>query len=133
MTPAELDAVLTALSRAFARRDLEAMLALFSRRPDTTYAGSESGEVATGAERLRALFSALLGREEAYSFEFQASLQVPVGDAVGVLAEGLGKATGPDGSVEVFAYRLTGILVPEEGNWTWLLLNGSEPSAVSML
>ena len=122
-------AALDQLSSAFRDRDVERLLSLFSARPEVTYAGSELGERATGRGDLTALLTQVLGRAEAYAFDLPDVRVAEVGDALSVLAEGTGVAHGPTGDPETFAYRLTGVLVREQGRWVWLVLVGSEPTA----
>ena len=119
---------LARMSAAFAGRDVEALLDCFSDGDSATYAGSESGEIATGAGELRDLFARLFARHACYSFAFPQPRCEPVGDAFWLLAEGTGYETHPDGAVEEFRYRVTGLLRHERGTWRWVLLAGSEPS-----
>ena len=116
------------MSAAFASRDMAALLDCFSGGDSATYAGSEAGEIATGASELRDLFGRLLARDASYSFAFPRPRCEPVGDAFWLLAEGTGYETGADGAVQPFPYRVTGLLRHERGAWRWVLLAGSEPS-----
>jgi ketosteroid isomerase-like protein len=120
---------LRALSTAFQTKDIEGLLRLFSTTATVTYAGSESGERATGRIELRRLLSDLLGRPVAYSFEFRDITFSEQNELVWLLADGVGTQTGGDGATETFAYRLTGVLANEGAQWRWLLLVGSEPTA----
>lgn len=128
MTPAVLADLLHAFSTAFRTRDLEGLLRLFSATAAVTYAGSESGEKATGQVQLRELLSELLGRPVAYSFDLRDITFGEHGETVWVLANGEGTQTAGDGADESFAYRLTGVLAEENGQWRWLVLAGSEPT-----
>jgi ketosteroid isomerase-like protein len=125
---ATLQEVLGALSSAFRTKDAEGLLRLFSTTATVTYAGSESGEKATGPTELRRLLSDLLGRPLAYSFEFPDITFSEQNELVWVLAEGDGTQTDDDGMTETFPYRLTGVLAHEDAQWRWLLLAGSEPT-----
>lgn len=128
MNRAMLQELLSALSTAFQTKDAEGLFRLFSATATVTYAGSESGEKATGTTELRRLLSDLLGRPVAYSFQFR---DITFGEQCGLvwlLAEGEGTETGEDGAAETFAYRLTGVLANEEAQWRWLVLAGSEPT-----
>lgn len=124
-----LQEVLRALSTAFQTKDAEGLLRLFSTTATVTYAGSESGEKATGPTELRRVLSDLLGRPMAYSFEFRDITFSEQNEMVWLLADGDGTQTGDDGVTETFAYRLTGVLANEGAQWRWLLLAGSEPTA----
>lgn len=120
--------VLRAFSTAFQTKDTEGLLRLFSTTATVTYAGSESGEKATGPTDLRRLLSDLLGRPMAYSFEFADITFSEQNELVWLLADGECTQTGDDGSKETFPYRLTGVLANEGAQWRWLLLAGSEPT-----
>jgi ketosteroid isomerase-like protein len=125
---AEAQEVLHALSTAFQTRDPEGLLALFSTTATVTYAGSESGEKATGPAGLRRLLQDLLARPVAYSFDVP---DITFGERAGLvwlLADGEGTQTADDGMTQSFPYRLTGVLAREEDRWRWLLLAGSEPT-----
>ena len=129
MNEAILQDLLGRLSTAFSTRDIPGLLRLFSGTAGATYAGSEPAEKATGPDELRALFSDLLARPGTYSFEFR---DVTFGEHSGlvwVLADGDATETGGDGATDAFGYRVSGVLVQEEGRWCWLLLAGSEPAA----
>jgi hypothetical protein len=125
-----LQEVLGALSSAFRTRDTEGLLRLFSTGASVTYAGSESGEKATGPTEIRRLLSDLLGRPVAYSFKFKDITFSEQNELVWLLADGDGTQTGDDGTTETFPYRLTGVLANEDAQWRWLMLAGSEPTAV---
>lgn len=129
MRPVILQELLSALSTAFATRDTEGLLRLFSATAGVTYAGSEPGERATGPSELRRLLSDLLARPETYSFEFPAVTFSEHSGLVWLLADGSCSETGEDGGTDTFAYRLTGVLAREAARWRWLVLVGSEPTA----
>jgi ketosteroid isomerase-like protein len=128
MNRAILQELLHALSTAFQSKDVETLLRLFSTDPTVTYAGSESGEKATGPAEVRALLSDLLGRPAAYSFDFGDLTFSEHHGLVWLLADGEGTETGQDGTRDTFPYRLTGVLTNEESQWRWLMLAGSEPT-----
>ena len=123
-----LHEVLRDLSTAFRSKDVDGLLRLFSTAAIATYAGSESGEKATGPTELRRLLSDLLGRPMAYSFEFPDITFSEQNGLVWLLADGDCTQTGDDGATEMFPYRLTGVLANENAQWRWLLLTGSEPT-----
>jgi hypothetical protein len=117
------------MSEGFEGKDLPGLLAAFSDDESVTYAGSETGEVATGKPALGTLLTTLLARDVHYSFSFADIRADTVGDAVWVVAEGTGTETAMDGSAEDFPYRVCGLLVPEHHGYRWLVLNGGEPTA----
>jgi len=124
-----LQELLSALSTAFATRDTEGLLRLFSATAGVTYAGSERDEKATGPTELRRLLSDLLARPQTYSFEFPAVTFSEHSGLVWALADGDCTENGLDGETDTFAYRLTGVLAREADQWRWLVLVGSEPTA----
>lgn len=126
MTPRDVQDLLQDLSTAFQQRDPRALLAQFSSRRDTTYAGSEADEVATGPENIKTLFEDLLSRESAYSFTFGTPHVIDTPAGSWILAEGTGTELGPSGATETFKYRVTGMIVLEGGRSVWLALCGSE-------
>ena len=101
---------------------------VLSTTATVTYAGSESGEKATGPTELRLLLSDLLGRPMSYSFEFGEITFSEHNEMVWLPADGYGTQTGDDGATETFPYRLTGVLANESAQWRWRLLAGSEPT-----
>jgi ketosteroid isomerase-like protein len=130
---ATVQEVLQALSSAFQTKDAEGLLRLFSSTATVTYAGSESGEKATGPAELRRLLTDLLGRPVAYSFDFPDITYSEHDELVWLLADGSCTQTRHDGATETFDYRLTGVLADESNadesaRWRWLLLAGSEPT-----
>jgi len=129
MKPAILQELLSALSTAFATKDTEGLMRLFSATAGVTYAGSERGEKATGPTELRRLLSDLLARPQTYSFEFPAVTFSEHSGLVWLLADGDCTEAGEDGETDTFAYRLTGVLARETAQWRWLVLVGSEPTA----
>ncbi|MEO3935817.1 nuclear transport factor 2 family protein [Dermatophilaceae bacterium Soc4.6] len=129
MREAVLRDLLRQLSTAFETRDLPALTDLFSATNAVTYAGSESGERATGPREVRRLLSDLLSRPMAYAFEFSDLIFDDRRGTVWLLAEGEGTQIGDDGTTETFPYRLTGVLAYEQARWRWLMLVGSEPTA----
>jgi len=125
---AMLQSLLRALSAAFRTSNSEDLLGLFSDTAGVTYAGSESGEKATGPADLRRLFTALLARPMAYSFEFDDITFSEHHETVWLLADGYGTQTADDGTTEVFPYRLAGVLAYEGQRWRWRMLACSEPT-----
>ena len=111
------------------RRTVEGLLRLFSTTSTVTYAGSESGEKATGPTEFRRLLSDLLGCPMAFSFEFRDITFSDQNELVWLLADADGTQTGDDGATETFANRLAGVLANDGAQWRWLLLAGSEPTA----
>lgn len=95
MTDQLLQRLLIELSEAFRAHDPQRLLAQFAERPETTYAGSEVGELATGSAALTELFTRLLERDATYSFVFPDPTWIVAGDSIGVIADGSGTQTAP--------------------------------------
>lgn len=129
MNRAMLQEVLRRLSTAFQTQDVEALMRLLSTTSAVTYAGSESGERATGPSQVRRLLSDLLAGPMAYSFEFSDITFSEQDGLVWLLADGDCTQSGDGGATQTFPYRLAGVLVNESAGWRWLLLAGSEPTS----
>jgi ketosteroid isomerase-like protein len=117
------------LGQAFLARDVEATLACFVPEDDITYVGSEAGESATGRAAVRELLAGLFARPEAYSWQATSATVHSLPGAAFVIADADGAEHGADGTVEPFAYRITGLLSRRSsGAWLWRAVQGSEPT-----
>ncbi len=124
--------ILNDLCIAFSTRDLTGLLAQFADNPTATYAGSESGETATGRAALRILFDQLFARGPSYHFDFAPPIWSTISQRdVWVLADGTATENRPDREPETFPYRVTGVLTHQRHHWRWQLLTGCEPTHVS--
>jgi ketosteroid isomerase-like protein len=117
------------LSDAFAARDLPAALACFVAGDDVGYAGSERAETATGRAALIALLTAVLGRDEAYSWQATAVTVHEHGTSAYVFAEADGSVRTDAGDTEAFAYRVSGLVERVGDRWLWRHCHGCEPTA----
>jgi uncharacterized protein YceH (UPF0502 family) len=116
--------LLTGLNAAMAARDLPATLALFSG--DAVLLGSGAGESASGEDELRAFFVRFFQR--AHTLGWQGD-DLTVGDRAGVLWFLLvGEAVLTGEHEERLPYRLSGVLVPQDGGYRLALVHGSEPA-----
>ena len=119
---------LKALDEALEQRDLQAALRLCTE--DVVFIGSGEGEEAVGRDAIGPMFSALAPHLEGLEFSFAyEALDVHVLGDVAVIY-----ASGPATLVTTrrnttFRYRLTGVLVREDGRWLWRVHHGSEPGA----
>jgi ketosteroid isomerase-like protein len=118
----------TALSAAFADRDLAAALDCFVPGDDIGYAGSELTETATGRAALTELLTGVFGRDEAYSWTVTAVTVHEYGPAAYVFAEAQGLVRGDDGAADTFAYRVCGMVELVGGRWRWRHCQGCEPT-----
>ena len=123
-----VSSAIASLSNAFRRRDVQAALACFADDPDSTYAGSEQGEVAVGPEAIRALLESVFARHEAYSWVTHRVWSSARGDLRTVVAELTGTVHFDAGGAECFAYRLSGVIRIENEVSRWLLCHGAEPT-----
>jgi uncharacterized protein (TIGR02246 family) len=119
---------LTALDRAFHRRNLRAALDLCTE--DIVFIGSGEGEVAVGREQIGPMFATLAPQLEGMEFSLAwESVEVAVLGDIAILY-----AWGPATLVTSrrnasFRYLLTGVLVRDSGRWLWRVHHGSEPGA----
>ena len=123
------DAVLAAfeaLDDAFARHDLDAVLALCTE--DVVFIGSGAGEEAIGRDAIAPMFAALAPQLDGLQFSLKwDSVRVDVLGKVALLtAWGRARLVTPN-RAETLRYRLTGVLVRVEGRWLWRVHHGSEP------
>ncbi|WP_433083643.1 YybH family protein [Dactylosporangium sp. CA-052675] len=117
------------LGQAFLARDLEGALACFVPDDDITYVGSEAGECATGRDAVRELLAGLFARPAAYTWQATSATVHTLPGGAFVIAEADGAEHGPDGTVEPFPYRITGLLSRRNsGAWLWRAVQGSEPT-----
>ena len=116
------------LGQAFLARDTDAVLACFVPDDDITYAGSEVGESATGRAAVRALLVGLFARPSAYTWQATSATVHSLPGAAFVIAEADGAERSPDGRVDSFPYRITGLLSRRpSGAWLWRAVEAAEP------
>lgn len=117
------------LGLTFLARDVDATLACFVPDDDITYVGSEAGESATGRAAVRELLAGLFARPAAYTWQATSATVHSLPGAAFVIAEADGTERAPDGTVEPFAYRITGLLSRRpSGAWLWRAVQGAEPA-----
>lgn len=120
---------LTALDEAFERRDLEAVLNLCTR--DVVFIGSGEGEEAAGREAIGPMFAALAPHLEHLRFSVGSweSVDIDVLGDIAVLYAWAPAELETQNRKARFRYRLTGVLVRQDGRWLWRVHHGSEPGA----
>ncbi|MET7421828.1 nuclear transport factor 2 family protein [Dactylosporangium sp. NPDC005555] len=120
------------LGMAFLSQDVAGVLACFVPDDDITYVGSEAGESATGRTEVEKLLESLFARAESYSWQATAATVHTVPGGAFVLAEADGEEHLPDGSVNPFPYRVTGLMSRRaSGIWLWRAVQGAEPTVAS--
>ncbi len=119
---------LRALDEAFEQRDLQAAVRLCTE--DVVFIGSGEGEEAVGRDAIGPMFSALAPHLEGSEFCLEwETVDVPVlGDVAVIYGWGPAKLVTTRRNA-TFRYRLTGVLVREDGRWLWRVHHGSEPGA----
>ncbi|MEU7870712.1 hypothetical protein [Dactylosporangium sp. NPDC049140] len=71
----------------------------------------------------------LFARPAAYTWQATSATMHTLPGGAFVIAEADGAEHGPDGAVEQFAYRITGLLSRRNsGAWLWRAVQGSEPT-----
>jgi uncharacterized protein (TIGR02246 family) len=121
-------AALEALDAAFEERDLPAILDLCSE--DVVFIGSGAGEEAVGRDRLVDMFSAIAPQADGVEFSvgWESVHADVVGDVAILVAWGIGRLVSPRRTAEM-RYRLTGLLLRQDGRWLWRIHHGSEPAS----
>ena len=119
---------LRALDAAFEQGDLEAILDLCTG--DVVFIGSGEGEEAVGRDGVARMLKRIAPKAEATEFDLAwESVGVEVlGNVALVVAWGSASLVN-ERRTATTRYRLTGMLVREEGRWLWRVHHGSEPAA----
>jgi uncharacterized protein (TIGR02246 family) len=95
--------------------------------PDGVLVGSEIGEVARGRDAVRSMIAIFHARPIRYTWRWERIDRRVENQQGWLFAEGAAVAEAPDGTRTERPYRLSGVLVHEEGCWRWTLFHGSEP------
>ena len=119
---------LRALDEAFEQRDLQAALRMCT--DDVVFIGSGEGEEAVGRDAIGPMFSDLAPQLEGLQFSvaWEAVDVEVLGDVAVICGWGLATLVTSRRNAN-FRYRLTGVLVREDGRWLWRVHHGSEPGA----
>ena len=96
-------------------------------RADVAILGSASGERFIGPDAVRACLTALTSRPTSHDWRWVDRRISVVGDVAWFVADAPWQTVQPDGSVTERPYRVTGVLVHDEGGWRWCQYHGSEP------
>lgn len=119
-----------ALDDAFARGDVDAVLAGFVSDPDLTLWRSAEAEHAVGPEELRAFLLWMAGLPGSFSVEYSAHRVRVDGDVAWINAEGIGTWDDGAGTVKEMPHRVTAVFLRRDGAWRCHTRNGSQPRIV---
>jgi uncharacterized protein (TIGR02246 family) len=122
---AEIAAFLDRLSALMQARD-PLIVEQFTDDDATMLVGSEPGEIARGRTAIAALFVAIFGSPNAIHWEWDIVETARQGDIAWFFAEGSAVLVGPE-ETTWRAYRLSGVLVRNDGDWRLAQFHGSEP------
>jgi len=118
------------LAEAYARRDIDALLALFVASADVVWVGTGPDEKRTGSDELRHQFERNLAQSEIILFRFESvrASSSPSASAAWTTAEGTMAATVAGEKIEV-PVRLTAVLLEDAGEWRIIQAHLSCPAA----
>ena len=103
---------------------LHESVACFTDDADITLIGSEAGELAVGAARIRALLADVYARPYRVLFRFSDRRVSAHGNVAWFTGEGTFRLSTGD---EERPYRLSAVLERRGDRWLWQLFSGSEP------
>jgi SnoaL-like domain len=124
MAESSPDAALDLLIQAVSSRDLNKTLTGLSFMDGPTVVGSEEGESAHGREAVEAFFSRIYALPQSFRFEFPQRLWTVHGEVAWLVADGTVIEPAEEAAKP---YRLTAVLIRDEGTWRLSLWSGSEP------
>lgn len=104
------------LAEAYARRDIDSLLALFANISEVTWIGTGADERRVGREELRCQFERNLDQSEVLLFRFEWVRASATPTAGWVMAEGSMFAAVAGENIDV-PVRLTAVVVEEDGEW----------------
>ena len=121
------DDVIHGFVAAMATRDPDTILALFEE--DASLFGSEEGETAIGKAAIRSFISEICAQPYTISWECEVTAAGCEDDVVWFVAPGAAFLNADAGHVRrIEPYRLSGVVRLRNGQWSFALFNGSEPS-----
>ena len=129
-TPAvrnEVLAKLSALDASVRSADLAGSVALFVDDGEALLLGSEAGELARGTAALTELFTSLFALPVRLGWVWDQTYVAAFGDVAWLCAHGM-VCTRRGAEETQRPYRITGVLVRQDGEWRWAQFHGSEPA-----
>jgi ketosteroid isomerase-like protein len=103
-----------------------AILNEFALDSDVVLLGSDADELAIGPEQLAQFFKAILSLPLTLSWDWKQTKVSVHGEVAWVFAQGDSVSHSRDG-IKRTPYRLTGVLVHQDGKWLWKQFHGSVP------
>ena len=129
-TPAVRDEVLSKLSALDAcvrSADLAGTVALFVPDAEALVLGSERGELARGTAAIAELFTSLFALPIRLGWVWDQPYVAAFGDVAWLCVQGM--VCVRHGAEDTQRpYRITGVLVRDDGEWRWAQFHGSEPA-----
>ena len=119
-----------ALDEAFARGDVEAVMAGFVADDDLTLWRSAEAEHAVGPEELRRFTEWMAGQPGSFTIRYADHRVRADGDVAWVNAEGTGTWDDGAGTVKEMPHRVTAVFRRVDGRWLCHTRNGSQPRIV---
>ena len=121
-----------ALDDAFARGDVETVLAGFVTDPDLTLWRSSEVERAVGPEELRTFTAWMAGLPGSFTIDYDEHRVHVEGDVAWLNAAGTGTWDDGAGAVKQMPHRVTAVFRLVEGAWRCHTRNGSQPRVVKL-
>jgi len=125
-TEAAVMNVMNQLTEAYAKRDLDAVLALFAPDPDVVFIGTGGDEKRIGLTEIKAQFERDFAQSEALSMELGWSSVSAAGSVAWVAADAITHAK-VKGQEISFPGRFTAVLEQRSGRWLLLQVHFSMP------
>ena len=121
-----------ALDDAFARGDVEAVMAGFVDDPDLTLWRSSEVERAVGPDELRTFTSWMAGLPGSFTIAYDEHRVHVEGDVAWLNAAGTGEWDDGTGTVRQMPHRVTAVFQQVNGAWRCHTRNGSQPRVVKL-
>ena len=127
-TESEIKSLMKAFEEAVSKRDLAAVMALFSQDPDCVHVGTGRDEWCVGTGELRRQFERTFEQSESLSLRFD-NLNVSSAGAVSWAAVNVTVSVRVAGRESTFAGRFTAVLEKRGGKWLFVQSHFSLPAA----
>lgn len=131
-TADEVWSAFLALDDAFARGDVEAVMAGFVGDPDLTLWRSSEVERAVGPEQLRTFSTWMAGLPGSFTIDYDERRVHVEGDVAWLNAAGTGTWDDGAGTTKQMPHRVTAVFRRVDGEWRCHTRNGSQPRVVKL-